>query len=98
MDEEELVTRLRESGSRSEVEIHEDREEAADRIEALEAENARFTADLKKLWVALTTYETKVREYASDNPTLSDCAYDWLHDDAGQTARAVLQDKETTND
>jgi len=33
-----LVDRLRESGSRSEVELHEDREEAADRIEALEAE------------------------------------------------------------
>jgi hypothetical protein len=31
-----LVKRLRESGTRSEVELHEDREEAADRIEELE--------------------------------------------------------------
>jgi hypothetical protein len=32
-----LMKRLRESGSRSEVELYEDREEAADRIDALEA-------------------------------------------------------------
>lgn len=37
-----LVKRLRESGTRSEVELHEDREEAADCIEALTAENARL--------------------------------------------------------
>ena len=33
--DDDLVRRLRESGSRSEVELHEDREEAADRIEEL---------------------------------------------------------------
>ena len=40
-----LVKRLRESGSRSEVEIHEDREEAADRIEELEAELRSMALD-----------------------------------------------------
>jgi len=42
-----LVKRLRESGSRSEVELHEDREEAANRIEELEAE--RKEADVAAL-------------------------------------------------
>jgi len=93
-----LVERLRVRADRMATFDSEVTHEAADRIEALDAENARFTADLKKLWIALTTYETKVREYASDNPMLSDCAYDWLHDDAGQTARAALQDKEKSND
>jgi len=42
-----LVKRLRESGSRSEGELHEDREEAANRIEELEAE--RKEADVAAL-------------------------------------------------
>lgn len=64
----------------------------ADRIEALEAENARQTHELKKLWIAISTYENKVQEYASDCSSLSDHAYDWLNEDAGKTARAALQD------
>jgi septal ring factor EnvC (AmiA/AmiB activator) len=40
-----LVKRLRESGTRSEVELHEDREEAADRIEQLEREREELQKD-----------------------------------------------------
>ena len=42
-----LVKRLRESGTRSEVELHEDREEAADRIEELEAKLEKAVEALK---------------------------------------------------
>lgn len=54
-------------------------------IRDLQAQNA-------KLRKALGAYEAKVREYASDNPAVSDCAYDWMNEDAGQTARAALED------
>ena len=59
--------------------------EAAQAIRDLQAQNA-------KLREALWTYETKVQEYASDNPAVSDCAYDWLNEDAGQAAATALED------
>lgn len=44
-----LVKRLRESGTRSEVELHEDREEAADRIEELEAKLEKAVEALDRI-------------------------------------------------
>ena len=44
-----LVKRLREGGSRSEVELHEDREEAANRIEELEAANKLLNEQLNSI-------------------------------------------------
>jgi hypothetical protein len=58
-------------------------ERLSDRIEALEAENARLRKALKR-------YGDKVADYVSDDTFTADDAYDWLQDDGGETARAAL--------
>jgi hypothetical protein len=49
IDMSDIVYRLRESGSRSEVELHEDRDEAADRIEELQAQRDELLEALDAL-------------------------------------------------
>jgi multidrug resistance efflux pump len=56
-----IVERLRESGSRSEIELHEDREEAADSIEELEAK-------LDEAVWALEPYAQLAKHHAADAP------------------------------
>jgi uncharacterized protein YigA (DUF484 family) len=74
-----LVKRLRESGSRSEVEIHEDREEAADRIEELKGQVAGLLRQASDNHDALCRAEAAEAKLAKARETLEAVALMELH-------------------
>jgi len=61
-------------------------------IQTLAAENAALRTENDRLRGALAIYRDAVLQYAGEG-MLSDCAYDWLNDDAGKVASAALDAK-----
>jgi hypothetical protein len=61
-----LVKRLRESGTRSEVELHEDREEAADRIDQLVATNEALERERDHAWEKVAEADTRTIQSAAN--------------------------------
>lgn len=51
-----LIERLRDYGDRMDYEVHHDRIEAADRIEALTADNERLREALEEVWDLIDTW------------------------------------------
>jgi hypothetical protein len=60
------------------------------------ADRDALRARVEMLDAALLQYESVAADYASDCAFASDAAYDWLCDDAGQTARAALKNDPAT--